>query len=371
MPTFTPHQDKALKAANEWLKSKPGQHGVPQIFRLFGYAGTGKTTLAMHLAESAPGAVQFAAFTGKAALVMRSKGCEGASTIHSLIYKARESGEEAPSFELWDDAPAARASLIVIDECSMVDSELGQDLLSFGAPLLVLGDPAQLPPVSGGGFFTGQEPDAMLTEVHRQAEDDPIVWLSMQVREGKKLELGRYGETEVVRKNNLDPSRVLNADQVLVGRNNTRRAYNQRLRERRGMEGEFPIAGDKLVCLRNNRKKGLFNGGLWRVSERKTSRTPGVLKLRLLPEEDFSAGRAIRVSVKNECFTGGIEKYDWQERRRHDEFDYGYVLTVHKSQGSQWDDVVLFDESFAFPDSRDRWLYTGITRAAKRLSVVV
>ena len=371
MPTFTPHQDKALNAANEWLKSKPGQRGVPQIFRLFGFAGTGKTTLAMHLAENAPGAVQFAAFTGKAALVMRSKGCDGASTIHSLIYKARESGEEAPSFELWDDAPASKASLIVIDECSMVDSELGQDLLSFGAPLLVLGDPAQLPPVSGGGFFTGQEPDAMLTEVHRQAEDDPIVWLSMQVREGKKLELGRYGETEVVRKTDLDPSRVLNADQVLVGRNNTRRAYNQRLRERRGMEGEFPIAGDKLVCLRNNRKKGLFNGGLWRVSERKTSRTPGVLKLRLLPDEESSAGNAIRVSVKNECFTGGIEKYDWQERRRHDEFDYGYVLTVHKSQGSQWDDVVLFDESFAFQDSRDRWLYTGITRAAKRLSIVV
>ncbi|HEY2136868.1 MAG TPA: ATP-binding domain-containing protein, partial [Xanthobacteraceae bacterium] len=53
-----------------------------------------------------------------------------------------------------------------------------------------------------------------------------------------------------------------------------------------------------------------------------------------------------------------------------DEFDFGYVLTVHKAQGSQWDDVVLFDESFAFTDSRDRWLYTGITRAAKRLTVV-
>ena len=137
----------------------------------------------------------FAAFTGKAALVMRSKGCERASTIHSLIYKTRESGEEVPSFDLWDDAPASKAALIVIDECSMVDAELGRDLMSFGVPLLVLGDPAQLPPIQGGGFFTEAEPDAMLTEVHRQAEDNPIIRLSMDIRAGLDLEPGRYGET--------------------------------------------------------------------------------------------------------------------------------------------------------------------------------
>jgi ATP-dependent exoDNAse (exonuclease V) alpha subunit len=89
----------------------------------------------------------------------------------------------------------------------------------------------------------------------------------------------------------------------------------------------------------------------------------------LQPDEDV--GRVVKVSVRRECFTGGIEELDWQQRKRYDEFDYGYVLTVHKAQGSQWDDVVLFDESFAFSDSRDRWLYTGITRAAKRLTVVV
>ena len=81
--------------------------------------------------------------------------------------------------------------------------------------------------------------------------------------------------------------------------------------------------------------------------------------------------RRIKVSVRPECFTGGIEDYDWPRRKPYDEFDFGYVLTVHKAQGSQWDDVVLFDESFAFPDSRERWLYTGVTRAAKRLTVVV
>ncbi len=160
------------------------------IFRLFGYAGTGKTTLAKHIAEGVDGKVLFAAFTGKAALVMRRKGCASASTIHSLIYKARESGEEVPSFDLWDDAPASKAKLIVIDECSMVDPELGRDLMSFGVPVLVLGDPAQLPPIQGGGFFTDAEPDVMLTEVHRQAQDDPIVRLSMDVRAGNRLAEG-------------------------------------------------------------------------------------------------------------------------------------------------------------------------------------
>ena len=228
MPAFSPEQDAALKSVSDWLKAKPGSGNTPPLFRLFGYAGTGKTTLAKHIAEGVDGKVLFAAFTGKAALVMRSKGCHSASTIHSLIYRARESGEETPSFELWDDAPASKAKLIVIDECSMVDAELGRDLMSFGVPVLVLGDPAQLPPIQGGGFFTDAQPDAMLTEVHRQAQDDPIVRLSMDIRAGKRLEPGDYGETQVVRRDALDPQRVLDADQVLVGRNATRRAYNMR-----------------------------------------------------------------------------------------------------------------------------------------------
>ncbi|MCZ7658174.1 MAG: ATP-dependent RecD-like DNA helicase [Xanthobacteraceae bacterium] len=368
MPSFTPHQQAALAAVAEWLAAGPSARGVPQIFRLFGYAGTGKTTLAKHIAAGVDGEVLFAAFTGKAAMVMRAKGCTDASTIHSLIYRARERDEETPSFELWPDSPAADARLIIIDECSMVDAELGRDLMSFGVPLLVLGDPAQLPPIQGGGYFTEAEPDAMLTEVHRQAENDPIVRLSMQIRAGERLAPGDHGSAQVVRRAELDPQRVLAADQVLVGRNATRRAYNARMRERRGFEDPLPLPGDKLVCLRNNKRKGLFNGSLWQVAQRR-ARKSGVLSLRLTPDE--GAGRPVKVSVRPECFTGALEELDWSLRKRYDEFDYGYVLTVHKAQGSQWDDVVLFDESFAFPDSRERWLYTGVTRAAKRLTVVL
>jgi exodeoxyribonuclease V len=366
MPVFTPHQDAALTAVADWLKANRRRSSV---FRLFGYAGTGKTTLAKHIAEAVDGKVLFAAFTGKAACVMRSKGCHGASTIHSLIYRTRERGEETPSFELWNEAPASKAKLIVIDECSMVDAELARDLMSFGVPLLVLGDPAQLPPIQGGGFFTDAEPDAMLTEVHRQAQDDPIVRLSMDIRAGNGIAEGQYGATQVVRRDELDPKRVIDADQVLVGRNATRRAYNARLRQRRGFAEALPMAGDKLVCLRNNRRKGLFNGGLWMVKERPRTRRQ-ILRMHLRPDEELGE-RTVKVSVRPECFTGGIEELEWPQRKKYDEFDFGYVLTVHKAQGSQWDDVVLFDESRAFPDNRERWLYTGVTRAAKQLTVVV
>ena len=100
----------------------------------------------------------------------------------------------------------------------------------------------------------------------------------------------------------FDPQRALETDQILVGRNDTRRAYNTRLRERRGFDDPLPLAGDKLVCLRNNRRKGLFNGGLWNVAERPTTRRQ-ILKLRLMPDEGF-AGKGVKVSVRPECFTG-------------------------------------------------------------------
>jgi exodeoxyribonuclease-5 len=360
---WSPQQDAALKAVSAWLRT-----GTPQVFRLFGYAGTGKTTLARHIAEDVGGNVCFAAYTGKAAHVMRSKGARGASTIHSLIYRTRGEDENGPTFVLNDDSAAGKAALVVIDECSMVDEEVGRDLLSFGTPVLVLGDPAQLPPVSGGGFFTEAEPDVMLTEVHRQAADNPIIHLSMIVREGGTLDPGSYGGSSVVRRDAIAPETVLEADQVLVGRNNTRRSYNGRIRELLGREGPMPTAGDTLVCLRNDRKRGLLNGSLWHVDAVRRPRK-GLLRYALTPEDE-GAGKPTTVSINPAFFDGTAEALPLSARRRSDEFDFGYVLTVHKAQGSQWDDVVLFDESFAFREHKSRWLYTGITRAAARITIV-
>lgn len=361
---WSPQQDAALLAVAQWLKQ-----GKPQIFRLFGYAGTGKTTLAKKIAEDIDGEVAFAAFTGKAALVLKSKGCKDARTIHSLIYRARETDTDEPSFVLNDESAVTSASLVIIDECSMVDADLGRDLLSFGKPVLVLGDPAQLPPVKGGGFFTDAEPDVMLTEVHRQAADNPIIRLSMIVREGGRLGPCTEGDTKVILRRDIDSGHVTLADQVLVGLNRTRRAYNRRLRELFGHADPLPEPGDKLVCLRNDKTKGLLNGGIWLVKTTGATRKKK-LALNVVPEDDPNR-KPLRINVLPEFFQGLEESLPPNIRRESDEFDYGYALTVHKAQGSQWDAVVLFDESYAFREHRHRWLYTGITRAASRLTLVL
>jgi exodeoxyribonuclease V len=356
-------QAEAIDKVGRWLKA-----GEPQVFRLFGYAGVGKTTLARYVAEGAHGETAFAAFTGKAAMVMRANGCSGATTIHALIYRASEGAEGAPTFTLNADGPASRAGLIVIDECSMVDGELARDLLSFGKPILVLGDPFQLPPVKGGGFFTESAPDVMLTAIHRQAADNPIIHLSQIIRSGGELKEGAYGDTRIVRRGAIDAAQVLAADQVLVGVNRTRRAYNQRMRALNGFTEPLPAGGDRLVCLRNDRTKGLINGGLWRV-ETLGGVQKDFVKMTVRSEDEGSA-KAVKVAVLKNFFEGTEGDLAPLVRRQSDEFDYGYALTVHKAQGSQWDDVMLFDESFAFREHRARWLYTGLTRAAKRLTLV-
>ncbi|WP_340159905.1 ATP-dependent RecD-like DNA helicase [uncultured Hoeflea sp.] len=372
---FSPQQDEALKAVSRWLKD-----GRTPVFRLFGYAGTGKTTLARYFAEHVDGEVLFAAFTGKAAQVLRARGAKNARTIHSLIYRPK--GEEevsdeetgkttvSPLFSINRQSPLAQAALIVIDECSMVDEALGRDLMSFGTPILVLGDPGQLPPISGGGFFTEQEPDILLTEIHRQARDNPIIDLAMQVREGNEIMHGDYGTAQVIGKNEVDRDMVLEADQVLVGTNRTRRRYNQRLRELKGFTQAFPQAGDKLVCLRNDPSKALLNGSLWQVmTSSKETVKPGI-NLLVRPEDDDMDRGSAKIKLLKSVFDDPDLEVPWQTKKRYDDFDYGYALTVHKAQGSQWNSVVLFDESYAFRETRERWLYTAITRAAERLVIV-
>ena len=365
-------------AVADWLKA-----GGAQIFRLFGYAGTGKTTLARHIAQDIDGDVLFAAFTGKAAQVLRSAGAANARTIHSLIYRPR--GEESirdeetgtttvsPIFALNRASPVAKARLVIVDECSMVDADLGRDLLSFGMPLLVLGDPGQLPPIKGGegggGFFTEHQPDVLLSEVHRQARDNPIIDLAMRARAGERIEYGRYGASRVIGKSDIDSDTVLAAEQVLVGINRSRRLYNRRIRTLKDFAGALPAVGDRLVCLRNDTAKGLLNGGQWRVTS--ISRKAGTAIHMLVKSEDEGPhGPSVKIKVLKAAFERPGEEIAWAQQRRYDAFDYGYALTVHKAQGSQWDDVVLFDESYAFREHRARWLYTAITRAAETITIV-
>lgn len=369
---WSPKQAAALTAVAKWFNDPHS----PQVFRLFGYAGTGKTTLAKEVNEMTGGSMLVAAYTGKASLVLRRKGLSTARTIHSLIYKPVEDEETGEThFEINPDSDVSTASLVCIDEVSMVGEEIGRDLLSYGTKVLVLGDPFQLQPVKGEGFFTNVEPDILLTEIHRQAESNPIIRMSLDIREGRELQPGQYGSSRVVLRRDIDKDElrevVLGADQVLAGKNATRRTFNARIRALKGFTNEMPQPGDRLVCLRNNKIKGLLNGGLWDVESARFNPAKRRMVMLVQSIDDPSITSSVDVEVPREFFLGTEENLDWRERKRCDQFTFGNVLTVHKSQGSQWDRVALFDESSSFRDQRSQHLYTGITRAAEQVTVVV
>lgn len=371
---WSPQQATALTQVANWHKQcwderNAGRQLSQPIMRVFGYAGTGKTTLAQHFAGGISGTTCYAAFTGKAALMMQRNGCADASTIHGLIYQVVELPDGRTEFVLDRDSHAKDASLLVIDECSMVDEEIGRDLLSFRVPILVLGDPAQLPPVRGAGFFTAAEPDVMLTEIHRQARDNPIIQLATAARSGDQIAFGEYGRSRVVERGTLAEEDILSASQILVGKNATRRGFNTKIRRLLGRDGVFPEAGDRVVCLRNDKTCGIFNGGLFTVLDG-MPRPRGNKVGMILRSDDFPDRAAIKVSVLRDFFDGNPDDLDWKQRKGSQEFDYGYVLTCHKAQGSQWPDVVIYDESGIFREEARRWLYTAITRASDRITLV-
>jgi exodeoxyribonuclease-5 len=341
--------------------------------------------------------------------VLRKKGCHGASTIHSLIYRPKDKSREhlralekqyaelqekggpaaeiakleiemererqnlaRPAFSLNEESELREASLVIVDECSMVDEQMAQDLLYFGVPLLVLGDPAQLPPVAGFGYFTDARPDFMLTDVKRQALDNPILQLATTVREGDRIATGTYGESVVLPYGSkLTPELALGFEQIIVGKNATRRAINNRCRSLLGRTQELPQAGDKLVCLRNNHDLGVLNGTLWNtqvavpVYDGKGDVEHVTLEITSMDEPQRPA---IDLNAHPHPFRG--EDVPLFLKREAQEFDYGYALTCHKSQGSQWDNVLVLDESHVFRKEAARWLYTAITRAAERITII-
>lgn len=401
---FSAQQNKALSQVNRWLQ-QPSTTPEDRLFRLFGYAGTGKTTLAKHLASGVEGEVIFAAYTGKAAKVLRDKGCDEACTVHSLIYQPKIKSEarlrdiqealrdakakkhtesiarltkllkkeqdsvSKPSFQLRVDSKLAFARLLILDEVSMIDGQMAEDLMSFGVPILALGDPFQLPPVGKGGYFTEHEPDFMLTDVHRQSADSPVLAMATMIRTEKKLPAGSYGESLVIENQRPDPDLVMSIDQILVGRNKTKFNCNMRMRHllNRADESPYPVTGDRLVCLKNNHDEGFMNGALFECVKQ-TGLYEDLVQVRLLPEGETWTQD---VTMFTAPFLGDEPAGSWFDQKDTDKFDYGYALTCHKAQGSQWESVLVFDEGHTFGGtSRWRWLYTAVTRAANKVVVV-
>lgn len=387
-------QQQAFKGVFKWLK---GYNNL--VYRLFGFAGTGKTTMARKVAvfaENELGShVVFAAYTGKAASVLKSKGCANTSTVHSLIYRPKIDHDTGKIIgqELNLESPLRNACLLILDEASMVDIQMAKDLLSFGIPILVLGDPGQIPPPKGVGYFTQAPPDFMLTDIERQARDNPIIWLATRARLGKIIKPGHYGDSLVLSPNaELTDEMIRAADQMICGTNRTRQSLNVRYRGLNGKfekDSQYPVKGDRLICLRNNKDNGLLNGTIWTctnptiepmlqpIDHKNLSKGFRQLNLEGLHfkvrAHDIFLANGDPLIVSTVCsvhlFDRNLPEPHWRDVAHCDEFDFAYCITGHKSQGSQYDNLLVYDESQVFREHEDKHRYTCITRAVDRVTI--
>lgn len=372
-------QVAAIKAIVEWFFDD--REDAPQEFYLAGYAGVGKSTVAAIAIEEIKNRrggwlnVEVGAYTGKAANVLRKKGNPTAKTIHSMIYVPDEVNGKTVFVLALDSAPAAFADLIVLDEVSMVDEKMANDVRSFGKKILVMGDPAQLPPVGGAGAFLTRDPDFFLDEIHRQAAESPIIRIATMFRQGQMPAFGDYGDGVRIERLTGDNAQLAYREetQPIVALNRVRQTLNKQIRAKRGYEGRDPLAGERVICCRNDRDTGIFNGGLGEML---------VDARRLLDDTHFRMSVSMEdlraplrdIPVHVALFDGHFdESIPKPERLSKGSFlfDFGYCLTAHKAQGSEFDDVTVIDDSGVFRADQWKWKYTSCTRSSERLSFLV
>ena len=222
--------------------------------------------------------------------------------------------------------------------------------------------------LEGHGYFNTDKPDVLLTQIHRQALNSPIIMLATRVREGKPISIGEYNNSFVKKKLDVDIDTFLEADQILVGTHDTRHQFNLRIRELRGLPPGKPQTNDKLVCLKNNASKNIFNGEIYIVTE-VLQTLDDMVRLKVRPET--GERNDVTVNVRREFFEQAVPNLSEKALKNLDQFTFAYALTVHKAQGSEWASVVLFDKSAQFGDNKAKWLYTGITRASQSIKVYV
>ena len=353
--TLSDEQTAAKNAAIAYIRSSR-----LEPFVINGLAGTGKTTLLASIAAEYPQA-HLCTLTGKAASILRRKTGLPACTIHSAFYKLLDvrkdpvTGRRVPSFtRAYDEDGALAGGIILLDEHSMVSHEMALDLIRTGARIIACGDPGQLPPVKGVAFFS--RADITLKTIHRQALESPIIRQAHRIRAGMPYETDGAGFQVFRRVPTADE--YLNADAVLCYTNRTRHAVNTHVRSLRGYWQTAPVAGETVICLRNVADYGIFNGATY------------------LLEQDFVEGDTeIHINVEDEIVSVPRVEFEGVRSGLADDeepltsFGYGYAMTVHKAQGSEWDRVLLIDE-YRRAEHRREWLYTAVTRAADHITIV-
>ncbi|MCG3177358.1 MAG: ATP-dependent RecD-like DNA helicase [Candidatus Omnitrophica bacterium] len=376
---LSPDQEKARDVVLDWWYEKDRQRNGGLV-KLAGYAGTGKTTLLKHIikeihessVKDGPVKVAYCAFTGKASSILRGKldlqEDDFCGTIHSLIYYPILS--DSGKLKGWGRTESIDYDLIVIDEASMVNEDLFKDIWKFGVPILAVGDHGQLPPVTGDFNLMGK-PDVRLEQIHRQAADNPIIVVATKARMHGKLAPQVYGpgvykiETTHLYQaiaDTFDPKAL-----YLCAFNATRTYINKVYRERIGLTSEKPVKGEKVICLRNNKKAGIYNG------------MTGILTKIEPSGKDLYA---IEVDMDDDSkFAGHVSRFqfgqkdvpkDWNVYSMGNLFDWGYCLTVHKAQGSEAEKVILIEQRGASMEDAifKKWLYTAVTRAKKELLII-
>lgn len=395
-------QAAADKKISDWFFK-----GTKQFFVLAGYAGTGKTALLKHVVKETLKlddlySAAFVTPTGKAATVLIKNGVS-ACTVHRLIYQSQTVEQEVEingkkitverlTFRRRENIDKA-IKLIVLDEASMVSDDVLADIANFGVKVLLCGDNAQLPPVEGFNSFL-KEPDYTLTQIVRQQQDNPIIRLSRLAREGKPIPFGNYGDKAFVlygRKftGGKRARLLMRSDQIICGLNKTRAKINDEMRLALGFEG-LPKSGDKLICTLNNWET--FIDG-----EARFNLVNGIIGTAIEPFYDLTSHMGFMQFkpdfLDDNCpealpFDTGVFE-DGEYRYKHGDtfakfdangeptgvftlnrFEYGYCISCHKAQGSEFDNVIIFDESFAFKEDKNRWLYTALTRARKKLILI-
>ena len=279
------------------------------------------------------------------------------------------------------------AALIVLDEVSMVGDDMARDLLAFGKPILVLGDPGQLPPIKGEGAFTKAVPDVMLTEIHRQAGESAIVRLATMARQGRPIPYGEHdAHVWKMPRSSVTPEQMLRGGQVICGRNATRIQLNIAMKRAAGFDRVYPTGEhcdgqiEKIICLKNRHDLGIVNGMFLELSEVRDENEIG-FSASIRTEDGDPVGatdsKAVRYVIYKGHFDDHVQRDPERDRRDHwikkglIEAVWGYAITCHKSQGSQWENVIVYDDGLGrTAEDRARWLYTAITRAEQGLVIL-